>query len=169
MSNKKLEKFMKIWGTTLILYIIVLAVYFLWFHNPQEVLPDPSGVCGFEEVNKFINDSNTRKLIYFMGISFGLCYAAAISILRGAAPVVKVRGKLLSKKFERTMGIVSRSCNPVMIDLYSLTFQLENGEEKTFEVTENHYMTILEGNKGIVTYKRGIEEIYIGFYITEVE
>ncbi len=55
------------------------------------------------------------------------------------------------------------------VNTYKLTFELENGDEMSFPVDDRHYVTILEGNKGIMKYKEGIVRQYVGFYVTEIE
>nr|WP_276575905.1 DUF2500 family protein [Oceanirhabdus seepicola] len=112
---------------------------------------------------------NRDNLIFFSIFSFIICIFVSYIILIFITPVTEVNAKLKSKKCDSKINVSLKGGGAYRVNTYKLTFELDNGDEMSFPVYDKHYVTILEGNKGIMKYKKGLVNRYVGFYVKEVE
>lgn len=82
-------------------------------------------------------------------------------------PIIAVKARLKSKGSDMEMYGDHRGFSHVGFN-YSLTFEIENGVELNFRVVPKYYMTIIEGNSGILKYKQGVYKRFIGFDVKQI-
>jgi hypothetical protein len=160
---------------TLILYSLTIMIYFLYFYKPIEPISKGTNNSAIINTNEIIMSVNRSNLIFFLVISLMLCFLTSlfISILFNEIvlyfkPTFTVYAKLKSKEAVMSTSGNHRGFSYVGYN-YILNFELDDGSELAFQVLPKHYMTILEGNKGIVKYNEAIVKRFIGFDLKEIE
>lgn len=168
-SKDKVLNHLKIIGSALILYSIIVGIYFKIIYEPFEKVANPESLKRIDELNRSLVDSHNRSIFAFLVFTLMICYLISYYMKIEITPITEVQAKLILKE----EGIVVRGRSGAgcigILKVYKLTFQLENGEKIGMNVSDSDYMTVLEGNKGIMRYKKGVVNTFEGFYVTEIE
>lgn len=159
-----------------ILYSITIGVYFIWFYKPYGIMYSDNHMAVLEGINHTIKSINRTNMVFFLIFSFLVSVFVSIIILRiheeviyYAQSIIEVEARLKLQKAYTRMNISPKFGITTVSTSYKLVFEVGNGNEMIFHVTPKHYVTILEGNKGILKYKEGRINRYIGFDIKEIE
>jgi hypothetical protein len=164
---------------TFILYGVTIPIYFLHFHKPHELLPEKlyNGEADQWAIEKNImyKSWDHDEIVNFCILAFMVCLIVSLIIVIVYSeieyyikPVITVEAVLKSKETNGSMAGDPRS-GSVPSYRYYLIFETDEGVEMVFPVGPQHYVTLFEGNKGILKYKKGITERFVGFDITAIE
>jgi hypothetical protein len=170
MLNGTKSLFHRIVLVSLVLYSLTLAIYFIKFYEPFEPI---QGIDN--STNEMFKSWHNYEIKSFLIISILVCIVVSLIILIVYneiefyfKPVKEINARLKSK--EMTMGgSVSPGGNSYYGYTYRLVFETEEGEEMSFMVLPVNYMTVFQGNIGILKYKKGITDRFVGFDITSIE
>ncbi len=139
------------------------------FYEPFE--PEPI----YGQANELFKSIERENLIFFLILAFLICFLVSMfisllydEIVLYSTPIVAVNARLKSKESVMEMHGNHRGFSHVGFN-YNLIFEIENGVNINFRVTPKYYMTIIEGNKGILKYKQGVSKRFIGFDIKQIE
>jgi len=163
---------------TLTLYILAIAVYFIHFYEPAEYLNPRPGyeiINEIKELNELCKSMKREEIIFFLVISLLVCFFVSMvisviyeEIVMYTKPIITVKAKLKSKEADMRIAGSYTGFSAVGF-IYSLIFEMDNGEEISFAVVPKYYATIIEGNKGNLKYKQGLYNRFIDFELTEIE
>lgn len=128
----------------------------------------------YGSVNVYIKSLDRWDIIFFTLVPFEISLVTSIIILLIYAeielytkPIISVNATLKSKTAVMKVSGDHKGFSSVGYD-YKLTFETDDGTEMVFPVLPMHYMTIIEGNKGVLKYKQGVYTRFVGFDIMEV-
>ena len=79
---------------------------------------------------------------------------------RAKSPVVSVTADVVEKRSETGLGEFKQDGIRLGKGVYSVDFELENGEILTFQVSKAEYDSLEEGAHGCLNYR---EKTYLGF------
>lgn len=160
---------------TLILYIVTIAVYFMCFYKPVEYLNPIPGYEAINEINELYKSMKREEIIFVLVISLLFCFLVSMvisiiyeEIIMYTKPIITVKARLKSKEADMRIAGNYTGFSAVGF-IYSLIFEMDNEEEISFAVVPKYYATIIEGNKGMLKYKQGTYNRFIGFELTEIE
>ncbi|MCT4595643.1 MAG: DUF2500 domain-containing protein [Anaeromicrobium sp.] len=173
-KNSKYSSWRSIGVTLSILYIITVLVY--WgIYEPLEYIDDNGTIPEITRVNEIIKSINQDSKSFFLIAGFFVCLFISIIIVRiyeeiqlYNQPIEKVSATLKSKEIYTRIGGGFR-VGRYMQDSYKLEFKSDDQIKFIFFVSFEQYFPILEGNKGILTYKEGRRNKYIGFEIKQIK
>ncbi|WP_094699451.1 DUF2500 domain-containing protein [Brevibacillus laterosporus] len=114
----------------------------MFFSNPLE---PGSPMFGF----MFSFMSNVIPVIVIGGFIFVFCRALFIWTKNNNSPVENKQAHIISKRLQ----VSGRSENHASHTSYYVTFELENGERKEFQLTGPQYGLLVEGDYGIISYQ----------------
>ena len=150
-------------------------VYFIWFYKPLELLPSISDFYVIADINEMEKSFHRMSLVFFFLISFlGIIFIVILGsliyeeIVLFTKPIIAVNARLKSKESVSKLA-GSRMGFLYVGYIYSLTFEVDNGDEIDFVVIPKYYMTIIEGNKGNLKYKQGRLNRFICFDLTSID
>lgn len=160
---------------TLILYIVTIVVYFMCFYEPVEYLKPIPGFEIINQANETLKSLKRQEIIFFFVISLLFCFLISMvisfiyeEIIMHTKPIITVKARLKSKEADMRIAGSYTGFSAVGF-IYSLIFEMDNGEEISFAVVPKYYATIIEGNKGILKYKQGTYNRFVDFELTEIE
>lgn len=164
---------------TIVLYVITVPVYILCFYKPHDLLPEKLYNGEKDqwaiELNEMYKSWNHDEIVHFCLTAFLCCLIVSMLILTVyneiefyIKPVITVEARLKSKDTNVSMAGNTRGVSVPRLEYY-LTFETVDSVEMIFEVGPEHYMTLFEGNRGILKYKKGMIERFTGFDITAIE
>lgn len=166
-SRKKWIFSMRIGILTLTLFTLALVIYFMCFYKPFKPV--------YGDSNELVKSIEQEQVIITLILIFGLCIIVSLIILIiyneiefYNKPIITVSARLVSKELAKQIQGDHRGFSNIGY-AYKLTFKTESGVDMDFQVSQKHYFTILEGNKGVLKYKQGISIRFIGFDIQKIE
>lgn len=166
-SWKKWAVLLRVGILTLISYTVTLVIYFSHFYKPFKPI--------YGEVNELVKSIERDNMIYTLMLAFLFCFMASLvisiiinEIIIYNKPVITVSARLKLKESAMQMQGDYRGFSYIGYK-YNLTFETASGVNINFGVAPKYYMTLIEGNKGILKYKQGTTKRFIGFDIQEIK
>ncbi|MBU3130352.1 DUF2500 family protein [Clostridium tagluense] len=158
----------------LILYSITIIVYFTCFYKPLELLTSNLDMPEIASVNETLKSISRDDIMFFfigsfLGVVFTLMIVTLVyeEIVLCTKPIIAVNARLKSKESVMQMSGSYMGFSSVGYK-YNLIFETDNEVEMIFVVIPKYYATIIEGNKGILKYKQGRLNRFIGFDLTSI-
>ncbi|MBU3146295.1 DUF2500 family protein [Clostridium sp. CF012] len=159
----------------LILYSITIMVYFTCFYKPLELIASNLDIPEIASANEILKSINRDDIMFFFIFSFlGVVAILLIvtfiyqEIVLCTKPIIAVNARLKSKESVMQMSGDYMGFSSVGYN-YKLIFETDNEVEMVFVVVPKYYATIMEGNKGILKYKQGRLNRFIGFDLKSID
>lgn len=173
-ENSKYLSWKSIGVILVVLYSITVVVYFMWIYEPLEYIDDNGTILEITRTNEIIKSINQDSKSFFFIAAFLVCLFISIIIVHiyeeielYNQPIEEVSATLKSKQIYTRIG--GGRAGSYVQNSYKLEFESDDDINFIFFVSLEQYFPILEGNKGVLTYKEGRKNKYIGFEIKQIK
>lgn len=165
---------------TLILYLLSVAIYLKFYYSPVKTIEIPVGqgesssYSTLIEANQLLKNENRDEVITFLVVSLFISFSISIlisllieEIVFSLIPVSEAQASLISKETSMKISGDYRGFSAVGYN-YVLVFEIDSGEKMKFPVNVKQYAIVCEGNKGVLKYKNGKLNRFVGFEIKSI-